>query len=333
MTALTAAADPAAVTGAAANPAALATDAFVARQGHFPDEINFHAPGLKRYRTEAFEQTNPRAWLPISVTGDACALQCEHCVAKVLNPMISLQASKNLFELCADLQATGTNGVLVSGGSMKNGQVPLLKHVEHMKRVKDELGMKIICHTGLVSEETAAGLAYAGIDGAMIDIMGAEETISEVYHLEASVDDFEVSLERLTRHDLMTLPHIVLGLHFGRFLGEQRALEIIARYPVSALILVVLMPVFGTPMANLAPPPVDESIAFFRTARLAMPQTRVMLGCARPGGKVKIELDRAAIDMGLNGIAFPAEGIVEYAVERGLEPKFYEYCCSLTWGV
>lgn len=309
------------------------TDAFRLRQQHFPDDVNFHAPGLKRYRTNAFEQTNPRAWLPISVTGDACALQCEHCTAKVLNPMISLQSAKNLYELCAELQATGTKGVLVSGGSMKNGQVPLLKHVEHMKRIKDELGMKIICHTGLVAEETAAGLAWAGIDGAMIDIMGADETIDEVYHLEATVDDFEQSLERLTRHELMTLPHIVVGLHFGRFLGEQRALEIIARYPVSALILVVLMPVFDTPMANLAPPPLDETTEFFRTARLTMPETRVMLGCARPGGDMKVKLDRAAIDMGLNGIAFPAEGIVEYATASGLEPKFYEYCCSLTWGV
>lgn len=315
---------------------ALATapsDAFAVRRQHFPDEINFHAPGLKRYRTSAFVQTNPRAWLPISLTGDACALQCDHCAAKVLLPMISVLAGKNLYELCAELQQTGTKGVLVSGGSMKNGQVPLLKHVEHMRKIKDELGMKLICHTGLVSEETAAGLAWAGVDGAMIDIMGAEETIREVYHMDATVDDFEQSLERLTRHELMVLPHIVMGLHYGKFLGEQTALDMIARYPVSALILVILMPVVGTQMANLTPPSVEESVAFFRTARLAMPTTRVMLGCARPLGDMKVQLDRAAIDMGLNGIAFPAEGVVEYAVERGLEPKFYEYCCSLTWGV
>jgi len=39
----------------------------------------------------------------------------------------------------------------------------------------------------------------------------------------------------------------------------------------------------------------------------------------------------AAIDHGLNGIAYPAEGMVAYARQRGLEPSFYEYCCSLTW--
>ena len=38
-----------------------------------------------------------------------------------------------------------------------------------------------------------------------------------------------------------------------------------------------------------------------------------------------------AIDHGLNGIAYPAEGSVAYARSRGLEPRFYDYCCSLTW--
>jgi len=303
------------------------------RRRNFPDAINFHAPGLKRYRTSAFAQQNPRAWLPISLTGDACALQCDHCATKVLQPMIALQPRQSIFEVCRDLQAGGTKGVLISGGSDRRGQVPLLKHTDDIRRIKQELGMKVICHTGLVSEETAAGLNWAGVDGAMIDIIGADATIREVYHLDATVQDFEDSLERLTRQGLTVLPHIVMGLHYGKFLGEQTALNIIQRYPVSALILVVLTPVIGTVMQGLTPPAVEDCVTFFRTARLAMPTTPVMLGCARPLGQLKLALDRAAVDCGMNGIAYPAEGIVEYAVERGLEPKFYEYCCSLTWGV
>jgi hypothetical protein len=46
---------------------------------------------------------------------------------------------------------------------------------------------------------------------------------------------------------------------------------------------------------------------------------------------MKVALDEAAVDSGLNGIAYPADGIIEYARSRGLEPKLYEYCCSLTW--
>jgi hypothetical protein len=62
-----------------------------------------------------------------------------------------------------------------------------------------------------------------------------------------------------------------------------------------------------------------------------MPTTTINLGCGRPMGAMKTELDRGAIDQGLNGIAYPAEGAIAYARSRGLEAHLYEYCCSLTW--
>jgi uncharacterized radical SAM superfamily protein len=105
----------------------------------------------------------------------------------------------------------------------------------------------------------------------------------------------------------------------------------LTRYPVSTLILVVLTPLTGTPMQHIPPPSVDEVARFFGTARLAAPATPVNLGCARPLGQVKSDLDQAAIDLGLNGIAYPADGAIEYARSRGLTPRLFEYCCSLTW--
>ena len=91
------------------------------------------------------------------------------------------------------------------------------------------------------------------------------------------------------------------------------------------------MPLTGTPMARVEPPPLGEIGAFFREARRALPGTPVMLGCARPLGQIKGEIDRLAIDAGLNGIAFPAEGVVAYAVDRGLEPEFVNACCGVSW--
>jgi hypothetical protein len=121
-------------------------------------------------------------------------------------------------------------------------------------------------------------------------------------------------------------------LHYGRFLGEHRALEMVVGYNVAALVLVVLVPLAGTPMAGLPPPPADQVTDFFATARRAVPATPVNLGCARPLGALKGELDRAAIDVGLDGIAYPADGVIEYARSRGLSPRLFESCCSLTWG-
>ncbi|MDH3745545.1 MAG: radical SAM protein, partial [Acidobacteriota bacterium] len=95
--------------------------------------------------------------------------------------------------------------------------------------------------------------------------------------------------------------------------------------------LVVLTPLVGTPMGHLAPPPLAEVVDFFAHAREAMRDTQVNLGCGRPMGAIKVALDKAAVDHGLNGIAYPAEGIIDYARRSDLEPEHYEYCCSLTW--
>jgi lipoyl synthase len=309
----------------------MTTAGFALRRANFADTIEFYAPGLKRWETPEWKPTNPRRFLPVSVTGSACALSCDHCQAKVLDGMISVKAGEDLFDLAASLKRQGSEGLLVSGGSTKAGGVPMLGHLKHVPRIKEELGMKVIAHSGVVSPQLAEGLADAGVDGVMLDIIGADETIHDVYHLDLTTADFERSLALLAERELRIIPHIVCGLHYGTFLGEHRALEMISRYPVSTLIIVVLVPLVGTPMAHLPPPPVEDVVTFFAEARAAMPTTKVNLGCARPLGAMKRELDEAAIDHGLNGIAYPADGAIAYARARGLEPKLYEYCCSLTW--
>ncbi|MFN3286057.1 MAG: radical SAM protein [bacterium] len=310
---------------------ARATPGFEVRRRHFPPVMEFYAPGLKRWETSEWKPTHPRRFLPVSVTGRSCALQCDHCKAKVLDGMLALPPSQSLFELARRLRAEGTEGLLVSGGSTRTGGVPLLPHLPDVQRIRLELGMRVVVHSGFVSPEVAAALARAGVDGVMLDVIGADETIREVYHLDRTVSDVERSLALLADQGLRIIPHIVLGLHYGRFLGEYRALDLVARYPVSTLVLVVLVPLSGTPMAALQPPPPQQVTEFFGDARRALPRTKINLGCARPMAAAKAVLDRAAVDHGLNGIAYPAEGIVEYARSRGLEPRFYEFCCSLTW--
>jgi uncharacterized radical SAM superfamily protein len=114
-------------------------------------------------------------------------------------------------------------------------------------------------------------------------------------------------------------------------LGEEHALEMIVRHPPRVMVLVVLMPLSGTPMVGVTPPSLEEIESFFNKARKALPFTPVMLGCARPMGSLKIEIDKLAVNAGLNGIAYPANGIVEYARQAGLRPCFVNACCGVTW--
>jgi uncharacterized radical SAM superfamily protein len=291
-------------------------------------EIHFYAPGLRRFRTSEYPHQEAERFVSISVTGSECALQCDHCGSRVLEGMRPL-AGRGLYALCEELKARGARGVLVSGGSDRRGRVPLLRHVPDLERIRRELGLLIRVHPGLPDEDTAAALGELGVDGAMMDIIGAEETIRDVYHLEVGVDEYEAALERLERHGVPLIPHIILGLHRGRMLGEWTALTMISRHRPKLLVLVILMPLTGTPMQGVIPPTVEEIAAFFATARGALPDTPITLGCARPLGPVKVEIDRRAIEAGLDGIAFPAEGVVAYAEARGLVPRFHDACCGV----
>ena len=136
---------------------------FDLRREQFGNAMEFYAPGLKRWQTDEWAPSNSRRFLPVSVTGSACALQCDHCQTKVLDGMISVRAGGDLFELAKSLKDGGSEGILVSGGSTKSGGVPMEKHLVHVPRIKEELGMRVIAHSGVVSPTLAASLADAGV--------------------------------------------------------------------------------------------------------------------------------------------------------------------------
>ncbi len=296
---------------------------------HRQGRIVFYAPGLKRYETEEFAQKTPNNFLPISITGRDCTLNCDHCGGQLLRHMRAATSPDKLLDICRKAASAGTTGVLISGGCDVSGRVPLERFADVMSEIKRGLGLKVFVHSGLVDDNTAEGLCQAGVDAVLIDIIGSDETIREVYHLKASVKDYEASMQALSRHDIPTMPHIVLGLHYGTFKGEYTALKIVSQYSLKALVIVILTPLPGTPMENAVPPPVEVVENFFRVARSQIVSTPIILGCARPMGEYKQTVDKSAIDAGLDGIAFPAEGAVTYARSRGLETVFMESCCGL----
>ena len=302
------------------------------RRHHFPDKIRFHNPGLRRHKTNEITCQKSEEFVSISLTGTHCALDCKHCGTNVLRGMVDFsRSSQNLFDLCKDLAKKGARGILISGGCDRQGRVPILPHLSDLYRVRYELNMKIRIHPGLPDEETAKGLAELNIDGAMVDVIGDERTIQEVYHLNVSTKDYDDVLQRLSRNRVPLVPHIILGLHFGKMLGEWRALEMTMKYPLKLLVLVILMPLNETAMENVIPPSIKEIGAFFEYARKALPKTKIMLGCARPLGSMKKKVDRLAIDAGLNGIAYPAEGTLSYAKKQGLRPEIINACCGVNW--
>jgi uncharacterized radical SAM superfamily protein len=238
---------------------------------------------------------------------------------------------ENLFKRCTDVKNRGGEGVLISGGSDSKGHVPLDRFTEAIGRVKSELDLKVVVHTGLVSPKTAELLGNAGIDAAMLDVIGDADLAERVYHLKDGPRQMERSLEILNGHGIPTVPHVLVGLNYGKLAGEIEALDMIAQNSPAAVVIIVLFPVRNTPMEHITPPTPRQVGKVMTVARLGMEKTPVLLGCARPKGKHKIQSDLYAIRSGANGVALISQEGVEAAYAAGLELVFADVCCSLAY--
>lgn len=304
----------------------LIKQAWQVRQAHKP-VMCFSAPGAKHYNNRYYAN-RAHSFVNVSVTGNVCACRCEHCQGLILQTMASAKTPDIFVNLVDRLSAQGCSGILVSGGALKNGQVPLMRHIEAIKHAKDK-GLKVLVHTGLVDAETAFALKEAGVDQVLIDVIGERQTIEQVYHLQACPEDYLQAMQWCRQAGLSIAPHVVIGLHYGQILGELKALEMIKEVDPESLVLVVLTPLIGTAMARVEPPSLEKVAELIARARIMHPQTWLTLGCARPAGLYKRQAEIIAIDCGVNGIAYPDEAAVRYAADLGLETRFSEFCCSI----
>lgn len=303
-------------------------EAWALRKANFPDVLYAAAPGAKFYEN-AYFRNHPDRFIHISITGTQCRLKCEHCGGKLLEGMIPAQSPQELLEVVRAYRARGATGLLISGGADAAGKVPLDPFLDAIRQVKD-LGLTVIVHTGLVDAGTARGLKEAGVDEVLLDVIGDEETARRVYHLKADLQDYLETVRMLVETGLRTVPHIVAGLDFARLHGEWRALEGLSRIKPAALVVVILTPLPGTPMAGLHPPEPQEVGRLLAAARIMNPTLPLALGCARPPGVVKQQYETLALQAGVNAVAYPMETTLALAESLGLVVRFTEDCCSLT---
>lgn len=295
--------------------------------------IHFYTPTFKSYESTEIKGCGRQAWPAVSITGGDCKLNCDHCKAKILEPMIAARSPDELWRVVNDVIAGGAGGMLLTGGSNHRNEVEYDRYYATIRRIKDAFPQfRIALHTALVDEAIAGRMADAGIDAAMMDVIGAQDTISQVYHLRRTPDDFERALAALVATPMKVVPHIVIGLHYGHLLGEWRALEVIARHRPSALVLVVVMPAYASRTRPFVTPNADEVGQFFLDARAVLPGLPLLLGCARPPGHVKRLIDAYAVMAGIDGMAHPSDGIVELAARLDRVVRVTPACCSIAVG-
>jgi lipoyl synthase len=294
--------------------------------------LRFYTPTFRAYASEELKGCGKASFPAFSITGGACTLNCDHCQAKILEPMIPATNPAELDRKVRDLvMLRDLGGFLLSGGSNRRNEVPYERFYPTIEKLKRDFPkLRIAVHSALLDETRAKRMEGAGVDVAMMDVIGAQETIRDVYHLDRPVADFEATLSALTATTMEVVPHIVIGLHYGRLLGEENALNIISRYPIAALILVIVSPIYAPSDRPFATVGTGDVARIFVAARHLIQHSPVQLGCIRPAGRHKLTTDAYAVMAGFDGIAYPADGIVALARAIGRPVEQEHACCSVS---
>lgn len=263
----------------------------------------------------------------VSLTGKKCSLQCDHCKARLLRTMPPALTPEKLVEMACDYERKGCHGILVTGGCDSKGRLPWNTFLPSIKKIKETTGLFVSVHSGILDNTTAKGLKDAGIDQALIDVIGDDSTYRKICHVDHGIDALYHTIENLTDEGVNVIPHLICGLEQGNIKYEKIALKKLSRFKPEHLVIVSLMPLPKTPLWGKPPPAAEEIAEIIIEARHMMPQTVLSLGCARQRGDIKNEI--LAIDAGINRMAIPSEEAIEHAREYGLDIKYQKTCCSV----
>ncbi|MHA1146894.1 MAG: radical SAM protein [Promethearchaeota archaeon] len=268
----------------------------------------------------------------ISVTGSQCALHCEHCNEKYLDGMKHLQTNKALEEFLLNHHKKGGIGLLLSGGCEPDGSVPLLGFLDTIKKIKNQTNLIINTHTGLLNELTAEKLADAGVDIVSFDINIDKDIIQNIYHLDKTINDYKTAVEILKKHKLNIVPHICIGLYYGKLHKELESLQFIKDSGINPnlIVLIALIPPKEKKDLFKKPHPLDIA-KIVALVRFIFPNIEISLGCMRPRGDIKVEVEKLAICAGINRIEIPSPRTIKWVKKNNPNTLFeyYSACCAI----
>lgn len=271
-----------------------------------------------------------KPYTPVSLTGVECELSCKHCNRHYLGHMEKAATVRELEKLLDSIASSGIEGVVLSGGSKKDGSVPTYVKAAVIKKSKKKTDLIINAHTGIVTKEQAKKMA-GYVDAALTDVIGDRETVKEILGLPYGPEDYKRTLRLLRDAGIENLsPHIIVGLNHGKIKGELAALNMVKETDPDNIVIVVFIPTKGTAMEKDKPPKVEDVAKIIAIARILFPTKNISLSCVRPGGRYRTQLDAQALKSGANKIAVPSKAAYKTAEKMGLE--VYEVktsrCCS-----
>jgi uncharacterized radical SAM superfamily protein len=224
-----------------------------------------------------------------------------------------------------EAEPDASTSCLISGGCDPAGRVPVLAHADAVRAWRP--GRTMNWHVGFVNEAEMQAIAPL-VDVVSFDFVGDDRTIREVYGTGRTVEDY-VETYRLLRRYARTLPHVTIGLRGGDLGHELPAHHRLQELGADGLVLLVFMPTPGTRYADRPPPEPAVVADIMAEARLRFLDVPLYLGCMRPKGTYRNQLDPLAVRAGINVIVSPSRPARDLAAELGLSARNIRECCVL----
>ena len=295
-------------------------------------ELVFAVPGSKVFISKYYRNT-PNSFLNVSLTGSKCELLCKHCRGILLKDMINVKYNCNLIEILQKYGDETIRGILISGGFDKEGVLNLSGNIlDDVKNIKSKMGskIKIYIHAGFVDNDTAINLKKSGVDGVLVNVIGSENAIRNVYNLEnKNPEDYYNSIATLKKNNLKVSAHVVIGIDNGEISDEFRSVERIIKLGVDSIVFVILKRLSKEISIAELKFEDEELLNLIKYARELNPSVPITFGCAKPAGIKTEQLEIEIIKLGIDVLAFPSDKAIEFALNNNIRFKFVEECCAL----
>lgn len=268
----------------------------------------------------------------LSLSGTSCGLQCKHCNRVYLRGMQDCAEPDRLLSACRRIKQNDGVGVLLSGGCNTNGEMLNLRRLlPTIKQVKEETGLIIKLHTGLVDKRLAEDIVDAGVDIASMECIGADESIQQVIGLSCTTEAYAETFRHLQEAGMpYIVPHVCIGVHNSELKGELNALRMVKNAcDPSVVVFIVLKPTPGTPFAGSRIPSAADVKTVVQAGKRLFPDVDLSLGCMRPRNEGREDIEQAAFQAGVTRMEIPAQATLNAAQEKGYKIRRIEACCAL----
>lgn len=214
---------------------------------------------------------------------------------------------------------------LISGACDDQGQVPLVMELARLTQLAQYYPLNL--HTGYVADDVVAAALGRVATVFSCDFVGTNQVAQEVYGLPYSVDQYLTALLRLKKYGRV-VPHVCLGLAGTALSSERQAVHLLVEAGFEEVVFLIFRPTPGTRYQDRQPPSPEEVAQFWVEIGATYPQLSITLGCMRPSGRYRKELDTYAVLAGVNAIVQPAPSAIQVATELNLRQSLFTECCS-----